>query len=272
LRTRFKRKHSMKSLAQSEKHNWPQIQPVLGLDLVAMDIDSGPWAMAMTPIQFCKKFKLVNIVLLPAEDSLSKEPKFTVSLIPERADRVFAGQLGRSFQGIERMPEHRRVLFAIFIARGCRDTAAARALVSQLARSAAKGKLDCSGADVLLKKHLSNKDVQKICQRHAYELTLMASALVFARADGVLATADFLWLKPMDRRLWYTLNDVGRQTPNTEAAGVYAHWITEKTLQRPLSIPMVQQATKALQQALKEMLYTPDDAEHQAILEQAKET
>ncbi len=35
--------------------NWPQITPVLDLDLIKTDIDKGPWAMAMTPMQFCKR-------------------------------------------------------------------------------------------------------------------------------------------------------------------------------------------------------------------------
>jgi len=268
LKTRFKRKHSMHTLASSEQDNWPQIQPVLSLDLVKEDIDSGPWAMAMTPIQFCKRYKLVNIEVIFNENSITQDPQFKVSLIPERAEKVFGAQLGRIYQGVEHMPPHRRALFAVFIARGCRDTDTARSLLTQLSNSAAKGKLDLTGVDALWKKHIKNIEVEKFCQRHAYEMTLMISALLFGRQDGVQATADFLWLKPMDRRLWYTLNNTGRQTPTAEAAGVFAHWLIEKALQRPLSIPMVNEATRALQLALTEMLYIPDEDEKKAILAQ----
>ncbi len=48
--------------------------------------------------------------------------------------------------------------------------------------------------------------------------------------DGVQASADFLWLKPIDRRLWYMLNTVGRQTPFAEVAGPYAHWLAEREM------------------------------------------
>ena len=57
---------------------------------------------------------------------------------------------------------------------------------------------------------------------------LIASLLEMARIDGVLASAEFLWLKPVDRRMWYMLNCVGRQTAVAEIAGLFAHWQAEK--------------------------------------------
>ena len=90
-------------------------------------------------------------------------------------------------------------------------------------------------------------------------LTVMASMLEAAREDGVQASADFLWLKPLDRRLWYTLNTVGRQTPFIEVAGIFAHWVAEKEAGRKLFVPMVEEATNALELALKEVVYKPDE-------------
>ena len=87
----------------------------------------------------------------------------------------------------------------------------------------------------------------------------MASMLEEARQDGVQASADFLWLKPLDRRLWYTLNTVGRQTPFIEVAGIFAHWIAEKEAQRRLRVPMVEEATNAVELALKDVVYRPDE-------------
>ena len=100
---------------------------------------------------------------------------------------------------------------------------------------------------------------KKVVEGNAYVLTVMASMIMAARADGVQASADFLWLKPLDRRLWYVLNSMGRQTPYTEAAGVYAHWLAEKEAGRKLIIPMIEMATNALEIALKELIYHPDE-------------
>jgi intracellular multiplication protein IcmP len=101
--------------------------------------------------------------------------------------------------------------------------------------------------------------VKKITDGHAYILTVMASMLTLARLDGVQASADFLWLKPIDRRLWYILNTVGRQTPFVEVAGIFAHWVAEKELERKLLIPMVEEATNALELALQDIIYKPDE-------------
>jgi len=270
IQVKFKNKYDMRRLSDNQKVLWPQINPVLKLDLVNADVDKGPWAMAMTPIQYCKKYKLVKMLIVPpSESSISREMKFKITLIPARAERALSNQLGRPWQGIKKMPAHRRAIFAIFIARGCRDAKSATSLMAQLSVSAAAGKLDCTGADELWQKHINYKAVQEICNRHAYELTVIASLLLFAREDGVVASADYLWVKPLDRRLWYVLNTVGRQTPFVEVAGIFAHWITENALKRPLSVPQVKEALKALDIALSEMVYTPDDKEREQIINEA---
>lgn len=256
----FKRIYSMKDLVFLEKDNWPQITPVVGLDLVKTDIDKGPWAMALTPMQFCKKHQLLmEHKAQPREGMTRKEwSRVEVSLKRAHANRLFAIQLGPLWQGTARLPMHVRALFAIFAARYTSDSNTAADLLGKISRSSAT-KLDFTGTNELLKKHEGNKRIQEIMHSHAYVLTVMASMLEAAREDGVQASADFLWLKPVDRRLWYMLNTVGRQTPFVEVAGPFAHWIAEKELGRHLLVPMVEEATNALELSLKETVYRPDD-------------
>jgi intracellular multiplication protein IcmP len=87
-------------------------------------------------------------------------------------------------------------------------------------------------------------------------LTVMASMLEAARLDGVLSSAEFLWLKPIDRQLWFMLNSVGRWTAVVEVGGPFAHWLAEKEIGRPIKTPLVDQATKALEIAMQEIVYT----------------
>ena len=110
----------------------------------------------------------------------------------------------------------------------------------------------------LLRKHVRSKVVGRACSPHAYQYTLMASLLEAARNDGVFATAEFIWLKPINRPLWYMLNNAGRQTAFPEVSGLYAHWIVEKRLRRPLKVPQVEQAVLGLQAALDDILYKED--------------
>ena len=48
------------SLVDQEYIHWPQISPVKKLDLVKMSIKEGPWAMALQPLEFAKKYQLFN--------------------------------------------------------------------------------------------------------------------------------------------------------------------------------------------------------------------
>lgn len=266
VHARLKKKFDMKRLLLQEQVNWPAIQIVAKLDLLNEDLEKGPWAMNMTPLQFAKKNRLmfVDIADEPVAGYKSGN-EYKITLDRVRAERAFTVQLGRTWQGIEGMAPHRRAIIAVFMARGCRDTKKAQELVAQLASSAAKGSLDIKGVDDLWRKHQKDKRVQEIFQQHGYEFTVFASMLLFAREDGVLASAEFLWVKPIDRRLWFVINSVGRQTPSVEAGGIFAHWYMELALKRSLSVPTVMGAVDALAIALSEVVYTPDDQEKEEI-------
>jgi intracellular multiplication protein IcmP len=258
----FKRTYNMRDLAQLEKANWPQITPVINLDLIGTDIDKGPWAMALTPMQFCKRYNLIEERRRQPQEGMSRKERAQIEAILKRgaANKLFVVQLGPIWPGINKLPPHVKALFAAFAARINNDSQGAANLFAAMNVSSAT-KLNFSSADALCKKHESTKLVQAIVQSHAYLLTVMAEMLAAARSDGVQASADFLWLKPYDRRLWYMLNTVGRQTPFVEVAGPFAHWVAEKEMGKKLIVPFVEEATNALEVALKDIIYKPDEAE-----------
>lgn len=256
----FKRVYTMRDLAQLEKKNWPQITPVADLDLISMDIDKGAWAMAMTPMQFCKRHHLLDEHARQRQEGMTRKEwnRIEVTLKRGQANRLFVVQLGVLWQGTQQLPMHIKAIFAAFAARINGDSKAAMDLLMRVAASSA-AKLDFSGVDELCQKYENTKLVQNILHTHSYVLTVMAGMLEGAREDGVQASADFLWLKPVDRRLWYMLNSVGRQTPFVEVGGPFAHWKAEKELGRGLLVPMIEEATHALEISLKEILYKPDE-------------
>ncbi len=237
---KFTKTYSMQSLREIEQENWPEIRPVLTLDLVKEDIEEGPWAMAKTPLNFCKENELIH----PVEKNKRKVWK----LDRGAASRLLTMQVGPVWTGPIDLPIHMQALVIIFIARAERERDVANKLLAQIARSAGGGKLDFTGVSALMKnKYAQSRIIQWLGARHAYVYTMMASLLEIARSDGVLATAEFLWLKPVDRRLWYVLNTVGRQTAVVEVAGVHAHWLAEKKIGRSLRTPMVVEAVNALE-------------------------
>lgn len=254
---KFRKTYNMNKLRVQEQYNWPAIMPVVKEDLINADISQGPWAMALTPMEFARKYNLLkkNDALL---DNQMAGLELTAALRRGDAKRVFTLQLGPYWDGFERCPPHVRALAAVFMARMNRDRGAAIMIQEAIDKSYASGKPDFSVANATLKKYMNSELVQKIVNKHAYLLTVMASLLAASRDDGVVPSAEFLWLKPMDRRLWYMLNCVGRQTPYSEAAGPFAHWRAEKVMGRRSLVPMIDEAIKGLEIAIRQVKQTPE--------------
>ncbi|MBN2689650.1 MAG: type IVB secretion system coupling complex protein DotM/IcmP [Gammaproteobacteria bacterium] len=250
---RYSSTYSMQSLRDEEQVNWPRIMPIVHLDLVNEDLDKAPWSMALSPMSFCKKFNLLK--------EHREYGKTTVTVLRDRAYTKFALQLGPAWKGPQNLPDYMIALLAIFAARANGEIEAVDKLIDQISLSAANGaKPDYGDSKRLLAKNMNSKLVTKIMQSHSYIFTIMASMLELARTSGVLASADFIWLKPIDRSLWYVLNSVGRPTAFVEVAGVFSHWMAEKKLGWPIRTPMVDEAVKGLEEAVAEVLYEPDEA------------
>jgi intracellular multiplication protein IcmP len=247
----FRKQYTMKSLRRSEARNWPVITPVLDLDLTSTSIDKGPWAMAQPPLKFAKEKNILTLVTV--------QGKLQHSIDSALAQQQFIMQMGPRWRGAEALPIHMKALLVIFAARAEKERDLPKKLIAQIAASAQKnGKLDFSGVSQALKKYGRSRSIEWLSGRHAYVYTLMASLMEFARTDGVVASAEFLWLKPVDRRLWYMINSVGRQTAVVEVAGPFAHWLAEKTIKRALKTPMVEQAVTAMDGAVQSILHIPE--------------
>lgn len=258
----LKKVYTMSRLAEQEEHEWPQIVPVVKLDLVAQDIDTGPWAMSLQPMHFAKKYDLIQLETITEQHGeILVHPLVKVILKRNEAQRVFALQLGKYWNGVNNLSMPSKALFAIFAARIAGDRAGSSRLIYTIGGSARGKTLDFSGVEELITKHANNKYVQRITQRHAFEYTVLASLLLLSRDDGVLASSDFLWLKPVDRMLWYVLNTVGRKTPFVEIAGVFAHWMAELRFGRKLRVPFVETAVDGLDIALQEVQFKADNVE-----------
>lgn len=258
IKLKFKHIHDMKSLRLQEQGNWTCIMPVISQDLVATDINKGPWAMALTPMEFARRYNLLKKDD-PVLDKQVPGLEMTAGIRRGDAKRVFTLQLGPYFDGFEHVAPHVMALAAAFMARINRDRGSASLIIDTLNKTWPLGKPNYSIAKPILKKYEQTELVQEIISGHAYVLTVMASLIQAARADGVVASADFLWLKPTDRRLWYMLNCVGRQTPYAEVGGAFAHWRAEKVRGRRSQAPMIDEAIKALEVAIKAVKLTPKE-------------
>lgn len=61
------------------------------------------------------------------------------------------------------------------------------------------------GVDNLLQKYASKRPVIEVIERHAHTINVLVETLALARKKGRLVHANLLWLKPVNRTLWYAV-------------------------------------------------------------------
>lgn len=242
---KFKRIFTMQTLKESEQKLWPYISPMVNVDLMKeSSFDSGPYAMALTPYAFSVKYHLLQ------------EEKNVDSLDRKKAEKLFISQLGKPFFGFDKLKKHEQALIAIFAASGCGDKKGSLEAINMIAVDAAQKNVKTMPSFSSVKdlyKYVENPKVVEIMKKHAYVYTLMASMQEFARTTGVFPPSYYIWLKPRDRTLWYTLNCVGRQVSFVEVAGIFGHWKAEQIANHKLDYPYIIKAVDGLERALSEV-------------------
>lgn len=201
----------------------------------------------------------------------------------DRAAHALTAQLGFDWNGIDRAAPHVRCMMAVFALHAARQRETATDLLGILSASLPMNPSDgpagppeplafSASAVAQAERVLSDADLVAPClaaaDRHAFTATAMMSALSLAREQaGVLAPAQFAFLKLVDRQLWYALHSLGfpggsnpseQPNPRTEAAGVRDHWAAECQVGQPLSAASLDRAIAVLRKvAAKEKLNQP---------------
>ncbi|HKM61429.1 MAG TPA: hypothetical protein VJY39_02960 [Acidisphaera sp.] len=189
----------------------------------------------------------------------------------EAARRALVEQLGPRWTQPEEANDAARFIFAVFALHLAVERDAALALLG-----AASAALDGPGdgdegppaplalpahvltaADNVLGNPTISKPAREIAARHAHTNPALMMLLTGARASaGVLAPAQFAWLKLVDRGLWYALHSLGFETedggrylhptPRIEAIGARDHWAVERAVASPMAEPAVDRALEAI--------------------------
>lgn len=174
-----------------------------------------------------------------------------------KAWEALGRQLGPRWRGPLKMPLHRQGLFAAFALKHVRKRKESEAMLAGLALSwTADGgfnppqKLKDQIRAVIRDPKIGGKLVP-FSDRHAYEATAMLRALNRARQEGgVLASAEFLWLRGQDRELWYPLNNLGRRAYHAEACGALTHYVNELVADQKIPTPRFDEVIKVIEKWL----------------------
>lgn len=178
----------------------------------------------------------------------------------EAAARAFMHQLYGRWKGAMALKPYQQILLAAFCLKASRKRNECDDMLSRLALCwTHKNGLKLSQDKSLLKdarKILKNKDLSggilSKCNQHAFVTTALLRALATARDEGgVLAPAQFVWLRGADRTLWYPLNNLGRQSFHLEAIGAMSHYKAEKMTQRPIPVPKLSHAVETISEYMR---------------------
>lgn len=273
----YRRVFTIKTLLNQNVKEFPCMAPIANRKKNILDepMDQGPWRTARQPLQWAEengllidakgkrisKSNLIDKNGLPNIYSkiLKKNNNAQILLDEAKAEKLFVSQLGPKFTGLKSLPDYQKGLAAAFIAFGCGDKESAHDLLDQMSLSFVepikaddKIKIDISGADEIIQKYITDESLDFWTSSHkAYVYPYLMGLLdSFARKKGVLATSQFIWLRPVNRTLWYALNQMGGRESWIEASGPWAHFHTERIAETAMHEPEIQNAVIGLKESL----------------------
>ena len=250
-RNKFRTRYDLESFIKMQAKMWPVIAPI---------VEFNPMKTSARNLggKIPDKLPMFAEALSP-EEWVSWNRISVTNNIPDReaTRRAFVQQLGPRWDGVEGTPMHVQALFAAFALKGVQRREESDELLSEVAVCWTPKKGLQLPSSLISKINKINNDPEvggqaaTIAEAHAYRAPALCAVLKWARLQGgVLAPAQFLWLRGLDRALWYPLNNFGRRSFHSEGAGALAHFMAEQNAKKPLPIPRVDTAIITLNQYL----------------------
>ena len=112
-------------------------------------------------------------------------------------------------------------------------------LLNRSAYGSPTGAANLSVAEPLFQKYRKNKQLMQLFAVHHWEHTLLFSLLEIAQTKGRYTTAEILWLRPMNRIMFFSLNSCGSRTPHTEAAATFSQFGYERACHQNSRLPLM---------------------------------
>lgn len=247
--TQYRRSFNLDGLIGAQAENFPIIKP-----FVKFNPSTMPPRPPGSPVP--AELPMFAEALGPEEWLAFNQIPIPDGKLDEDATYMaFAKQLGPRWQGPMKLPPYMQIILAACCLKAARKRADADHMLGRLAgcwshdkklQLNKDAKLHKDALAVLKNRDLAGKTLAK-CNQHAFFTTAMLRAMQTAREEGgVLAPAQFVWLRAHDRRLWYPLNNLGRQAFHMESLGAMSHFKAEKMTMRPIPKPKVDDAVTTI--------------------------
>jgi hypothetical protein len=268
------RRLNMESLLRNNAESFACLCPIVGRGKELLDprsYDSGNWRIARSPLQFAAEHGLLlddhgaayapELVTRRGLGYMESPAYGHARLDEDKALSVLREQLGPAFGGFEALAPGRKALAVAFLAYADGDKQDCLGILNDVAGAYTEqdGKPACplleredfvKRLEAMWEKHRGIAEEQGIARHTAFELVWFMALLARARKKGVLASSQFLCLRPLDRPLWYALNQCGGRAAWAEGFAPWAHHAAEEKAGMALSEPHLAQAVTALREAL----------------------
>lgn len=256
----YNKHYDKQELAEQESKLWPQTKVVLWDNPLEEDLYTGKWAMAKRPYAFLKDNNCLIFEEVDEDEYFEKEYHKPFKINFEKLRNVLIEQLSSPWVNYSSLNPYEKQIFSLLAVKagGSKTKSLFKEYIYNLnsmytSKKGFKGnwerfiyKNKARKNQKLIEKTILNKDyVKNIIDRHYYKYTVFIALFEACGKMGVFASSDFLWLKIKDRKLWYCLNNAGRNVAFVESAGPMCQYLAEKYIKRKMVIPMVSNAVTA---------------------------
>lgn len=289
------RRLNMDTLLEHNDERFSCLKPVVGKGeylLAQESYDTGNWRIAQSPLQFAAEHQLLldeagkpfelNQILTNGL-GYTELPAFGNAFFAEKkAHKILEAQLGGKYSGFGSLTSVRKALLAAFLAYAGGEKDVCISILNEVSENYQEDE-NKAPLSTVLEQNSFQKRCVGIFNKHkiilkepcilkhiTFELPFFMSVLTRARKKGVLASSQFIWLRPLDRTLWYTLNQCGGRTAWAESLAPWSHYMREEKMSKTLKNPQFTMAIKSLHYSLdaqgwlKENLHNKDDKNYDA--------
>lgn len=262
--SKYTRKFGLEKIIEEHAKAFPVITPITKLNPLksgfrtlgtAVPSKMAPFAEALSPEEWVA-YKAIPMPNNHLDRSVTRQ--------------CFLKQLGRRWRSPQKLPVYMQALYVAFAMKAGGLRKESDEFLAELSKcwDPKRGMRFSSPVKKIMRTHIDHPDtgriIAKLALRHAFTTTAMLRLLQNAREfGGVLAPAQFLWLRAVDRHLWYPLNNLGRAAVHIEASGAIAHYRAEKSANKPIPNPKIEPAVDGLIDYLAKNGYTGENPTHQ---------
>jgi hypothetical protein len=263
-------------MALSMKH-FTGIAPVVAIRQKIAKNKHPLWRRQVTPEEIFLKFK-VPTTKAPSNGSLAKpgmpmmrEGKFdrevarayfigATDLLPD--GRLVSRMLGRQIVNLtvdakkaksivftDRLSSEGKAVMSLWAAiafggpEGRDDYCKYRDLLNMSAYATEDGIANLTVVQPLFEKYRKHPMLNKLFSIYHWEHTFLFALLALAQKKGRYTTAEVLWLRPLNRVMFFALNTRGSYTPHTESASTFAQHAYETVCAKIGHLPLMKDSS-----------------------------